>query len=68
MNDHDLREAASQALTLLDLTNLKDDCTEADIRTPGKAVSSAGGWAVLLLTPRSRGGMMSITFFAILKL
>ena len=53
MNDHDLREAASQALTLLDLTNLKDDCTEADIRTLcHRAVTPFGNVAAICIWPR----------------
>ncbi|MBX4998520.1 deoxyribose-phosphate aldolase [Rhizobium lentis] len=31
MNSHSIRETAAVALSLLDLTNLKDDCTEAQI-------------------------------------
>ena len=33
MKHHTLQEAASVSLSLLDLTNLNDDCTDKDIET-----------------------------------
>ncbi len=33
MTSYSLRETAAVALSLLDLTNLKDDCTPAQIET-----------------------------------
>jgi len=53
MNDHSLRETASVALSLLDLTNLKDDCTDAQIVTLcARAETPFGRSAAICIWPR----------------
>lgn len=53
MSERNLREAASRALSLLDLTNLKDDCTDADIRSLcQRARTPNGDVAAICIWPR----------------
>ena len=53
MNDHSLRETAAVALSLLDLTNLKDDCTDAQIVTLcARAQTPFGHSAAICIWPR----------------
>ncbi len=53
MSDHTLRETAAFALSLLDLTNLKDDCTEAQIVTLcARAQTPFGHSAAICIWPR----------------
>jgi len=53
MNDHSLRETAAFALSLLDLTNLKDDCTDAQIVTLcARAQTPFGHSAAICIWPR----------------
>ncbi|NTH75701.1 deoxyribose-phosphate aldolase [Agrobacterium rhizogenes] len=53
MTSHSLRETAAVALSLLDLTNLKDDCTPAQIETLcARAQSSYGNTAAVCIWPR----------------
>ncbi|AVA19913.1 MULTISPECIES: deoxyribose-phosphate aldolase [unclassified Rhizobium] len=53
MTSHSLRETAAVALSLLDLTNLKDDCTPAQIETLcARAQSPYGHTAAICIWPR----------------
>ncbi|MCX8995674.1 deoxyribose-phosphate aldolase [Rhizobiaceae bacterium BDR2-2] len=53
MSELNLREAAAVALTLLDLTNLRDDCTEADVVALAKrAHTPFGDVAAICIWPR----------------
>ncbi|WP_168879633.1 deoxyribose-phosphate aldolase [Rhizobium sp. P28RR-XV] len=53
MTGHSLRETAAVALSLLDLTNLKDDCTPAQIETLcARAQSPYGNTAAICIWPR----------------
>ncbi|GAJ94369.1 deoxyribose-phosphate aldolase [Agrobacterium sp. SHOUNA12C] len=53
MTSHSLRETAAVALSLLDLTNLKDDCTPAQIETLcARAQSPYGNTAAVCIWPR----------------
>ncbi|RUM26734.1 deoxyribose-phosphate aldolase [Rhizobium vallis] len=53
MNSHSIRETAAVALSLLDLTNLKDDCTEAQIDTLcARAQTPYGYSAAICIWPR----------------
>ncbi|CAN7525093.1 deoxyribose-phosphate aldolase [Rhizobium rhizogenes] len=53
MTSHSLRETAAVALSLLDLTNLKDDCTPAQIETLcDRAQSPFGNTAAICIWPR----------------
>ncbi|MFS8048252.1 deoxyribose-phosphate aldolase [Rhizobium sp. BR 314] len=53
MTSHSLRETAAVALSLLDLTNLKDDCTPAQIETLcARAQSPYGNTAAICIWPR----------------
>ena len=53
MTSHSLREKAAVALSLLDLTNLKDDCTPAQIETLcARAQSPYGNTAAICIWPR----------------
>ncbi len=53
MTGHSLRETAAVALSLLDLTNLKDDCTPAQIDTLcARAQSPYGNTAAICIWPR----------------
>ena len=53
MSELNLREAALLALTLLDLTNLKEDCTEADVKALCKrARTPFGDVAAICIWPR----------------
>lgn len=53
MNDHSTRETAAVALSLLDLTNLKDDCTDAQIVTLcARAQTPFGNSAAICIWPR----------------
>ncbi|MDQ0420309.1 deoxyribose-phosphate aldolase [Peteryoungia aggregata LMG 23059] len=53
MDNHELRAVASRALSLLDLTNLKDDCTPEQIVTLcGRAQSVFGPTAAICIWPR----------------
>jgi deoxyribose-phosphate aldolase len=53
MNGHSNRETAAVALSLLDLTNLKDDCTEAQIDTLcARAQTPYGNSAAICIWPR----------------
>ncbi|MEZ2221461.1 deoxyribose-phosphate aldolase [Rhizobium sp. RCC_161_2] len=53
MTSHSLRETAAVALSLLDLTNLKDDCTPAQIETLcERAQSPFGNTAAICIWPR----------------
>lgn len=53
MSEQNLREAAAHALTLLDLTNLKDDCTQADVTALCKrARTPFGNVAAICIWPR----------------
>lgn len=53
MTSHSLRETAAVALSLLDLTNLKDDCTPAQIETLcARAQSPYGNAAAICIWPR----------------
>jgi deoxyribose-phosphate aldolase len=53
MTSHSLRETAAVALSLLDLTNLKDDCTPAQIETLcERAQSPYGNTAAVCIWPR----------------
>jgi len=53
MNDHSARETAAVALSLLDLTNLKDDCTDAQIVTLcARAQTPFGHSAAICIWPR----------------
>ncbi|MBB3612802.1 deoxyribose-phosphate aldolase [Rhizobium sp. BK602] len=53
MTSHSLRETAAVALSLLDLTNLKDDCTPAQIETLcERAQSPYGNTAAICIWPR----------------
>ena len=53
MNSHSLRETAAVALSLLDLTNLKEDCTQAQIVTLcARAQSPFGNAAAVCIWPR----------------
>ena len=53
MTSHSLRETAAVALSLLDLTNLKDDCTPTQIETLcARAQSPYGNTAAICIWPR----------------
>lgn len=53
MDTHELRECAAVALSVLDLTNLKDDCTAADIQDLcAKAQTPYGNTAAICIWPR----------------
>ena len=53
MTSHSLRETAAVTLSLLDLTNLKDDCTPAQIETLcARAQSPYGNTAAICIWPR----------------
>ncbi|TWB47960.1 deoxyribose-phosphate aldolase [Rhizobium sp. ERR 922] len=53
MTGHSLRETAAVALSLLDLTNLKDDCTPAQIEALcARAQSPYGNTAAICIWPR----------------
>lgn len=53
MDDLSLKDVARRALGLVDLTNLNDDCTEADITTlTGRAVTPHGSVAAICIWPR----------------
>ncbi|KAA1185527.1 deoxyribose-phosphate aldolase [Rhizobium tropici] len=53
MTGHSLRETAAVALSLLDLTNLKDDCTPAQIEALcARAQSPYGNTAAVCIWPR----------------
>lgn len=53
MTGHSLRETAAVALSLLDLTNLKDDCTPAQIEALcSRAQSPYGNTAAICIWPR----------------
>lgn len=53
LDNQELRVVASRALSLLDLTNLKDDCTPEQIVTLcGKAQSAFGPTAAICIWPR----------------
>ena len=53
MTSHSLRETAAVALSLLDLTNLQDDCTPAQIETLcARAQSPYGNTAAICIWPR----------------
>lgn len=53
MNNHSMRETAAVALSLLDLTNLKDDCTEAQIDALcARAQTPYGNSAAICIWPR----------------
>ncbi|MFT3999911.1 MAG: deoxyribose-phosphate aldolase [Rhizobium sp.] len=53
MTGHSLRETAAVALSLLDLTNLKDDCTPAQIEALcARAQSPYGNAAAICIWPR----------------
>ena len=53
MNSHSNRETAAVALSLLDLTNLKDDCTEAQIDALcARAQTPFGNSAAICIWPR----------------
>lgn len=53
MTSHSLRETAAVALSLLDLTNLKDDCTPAQIEALCvRAQSPYGNTAAICIWPR----------------
>jgi deoxyribose-phosphate aldolase len=53
MSNHSLKETAAVALSLLDLTNLKDDCTEAQIETLcARAQTPYGNTAAICIWPR----------------
>jgi deoxyribose-phosphate aldolase len=53
MNSHSNRETAAVALSLLDLTNLKDDCTEAQIDALcARAQTPYGNSAAICIWPR----------------
>ncbi|MGG6893177.1 deoxyribose-phosphate aldolase [Rhizobium sp. BR 315] len=53
MTSHSLRETAAVALSLLDLTNLKDDCTPAQIEALcARAQSPYGNAAAICIWPR----------------
>ncbi|THV17424.1 deoxyribose-phosphate aldolase [Rhizobium rhizophilum] len=53
MDNQELRAVASRALSLLDLTNLKDDCTPEQIVTLcGRAQSAFGPTAAICIWPR----------------
>jgi len=53
LDNQELRAVASRALSLLDLTNLKDDCTPEQIVTLcGKAQSAFGPTAAICIWPR----------------
>ena len=53
MPDHSIRATAAVALSLLDLTNLKDDCTEAQIATLcARAQTPFGNSAAICIWPR----------------
>lgn len=53
MSELNLREVALLALTLLDLTNLKEDCTEADVKALCKrARTPFGDVAAICIWPR----------------
>jgi deoxyribose-phosphate aldolase len=53
MNSYSNRETAAVALSLLDLTNLKDDCTEAQIDALcARAQTPYGNSAAICIWPR----------------
>jgi deoxyribose-phosphate aldolase len=53
MSNHSLKETAAVALSLLDLTNLKDDCTEAQIEALcARAQTPYGNSAAICIWPR----------------
>jgi deoxyribose-phosphate aldolase len=53
MNDHSLRETAAVALSLLDLTNLKDDCNDTQIvALCARSQSPFGHSAAICIWPR----------------
>ncbi|WP_084367898.1 deoxyribose-phosphate aldolase [Rhizobium sp. RU36D] len=53
MESHDMRETAARALSLLDLTNLKDDCTpEAIEALCARAHTAFGSTAAICIWPR----------------
>ncbi|MGF0537718.1 deoxyribose-phosphate aldolase [Agrobacterium sp. ES01] len=53
MDIHELRETAAIALSLLDLTNLKDDCTPTAIDALcNRAITSHGSTAAICIWPR----------------
>mgnify|MGYP006171632557 CR=1 FL=1 len=53
LDNQELRAVASRALSLLDLTNLKDDCTPEQIVTLcGKAQTAFGPTAAICIWPR----------------
>lgn len=53
MSELNLREAALRSLTLLDLTNLRDDCTEADVLAlAARARTPFGDAAAICIWPR----------------
>lgn len=53
MDNHELRATAARALALVDLTNLKDDCTPAQIDALcEKAVTPFGTTAAICIWPR----------------
>lgn len=53
MNSHSLRETAAVALSLLDLTNLKEDCTPAQISALcARAQTPFGNSAAICIWPR----------------
>lgn len=53
MNTHSAKETAAVALSLLDLTNLKDDCTEAQIEALcARAQTPYGNAAAICIWPR----------------
>ncbi|ENN84560.1 deoxyribose-phosphate aldolase protein [Rhizobium freirei PRF 81] len=53
MTSHSVRETAAVALSLLDLTNLKDDCTPAQIEALcARAQSPYGNTAAICIWPR----------------
>ncbi|HBF30170.1 deoxyribose-phosphate aldolase [Rhizobium sp.] len=53
MDTHELRECAAVALSVLDLTNLKDDCTPAEIEALcAKAHTPFGYTAAICIWPR----------------
>lgn len=53
MNNHSTRETAAVALSLLDLTNLKDDCTEAQIDALcARSQTQYGNSAAICIWPR----------------
>ncbi|MGG7518941.1 deoxyribose-phosphate aldolase [Allorhizobium undicola] len=53
MDNRELRECAAVALSVLDLTNLKDDCTAAEIETLcARAQTAHGATAAICIWPR----------------